>query len=133
MVLCPGTISYFDRPVPAITEMWDAGLTIGLGTDSLASNRQLDLFAEMQTLHQLVPDMDPDRILQMATSMGGEAIQIPTAGRLDFGERFDALGFSEAPTGGPQALSHWLVASRPRPDVRFLRGLPSVFHEPEVN
>ncbi len=122
VVICPGTIQYFHREPPRVLEMWKAGLTLALGTDSLASNQELDLFAEMQALHQLIPELEPGRILQMATSMGGRALGIPGAGRLRPGVRFDALGFRESPKGGPGALSEWICAARPRPDARFLQG-----------
>jgi len=122
VVICPGTIHYFQREAPRVSEMWEAGLTLALGTDSLSSNEGLDLFGEMQRLHLQVPEFDPANILLMATSMGGRALGFPQAGRLVPGARFDALGFREAPEGGPGALSEWICAARPRPDARFLHG-----------
>lgn len=123
VVICPGSIHYFGREAPRVQEMWEAGLTLALGTDSLASNEELDLFGEMQRLHTLVPGLDPLHILRMATSMGGRALGIPHAGRIEPGIRFDALAFRQTPEGsGPGALSEWICAARPRPDARFLGG-----------
>ena len=130
VVLCPGTVGYFGREAPRVAEMWDAGLVLALGTDSLASNDGLDMFEEMHRLHRMTPDLDPERILGMATGMGGRAMGLPHAGRLTAGASFDALCFREAPQGGPGALSEWICGARPRPDVRFLAGRDGCEGEP---
>lgn len=122
VVLCPGTVEYFGREAPQVVEMWDAGLILALGTDSLASNDELDLFGEMHRLHRMASGLDPERILRMATGMGGRAMGLVHAGRLVAGAPFDALCFRDAPQGGPGALSEWICGARPRPDARFLAG-----------
>lgn len=83
-------------PLPALLA---AGVTVGIGTDSCASNNDLDLFSEMDKVAKLhkVYQLDPvvcaaPQVLEMAT-MGGAAIlgwddQI---GSLEVGKRADLI------------------------------------------
>ena len=50
------------------------GVRIALGTDSLASNPDLDLLAEARFIHQRYPDVPGDQLLRMATLNGAEAL-----------------------------------------------------------
>ena len=47
-----------------------------LGTDSLASNDQLSILAEIQTLQQYFPELNPVTFLQWATINGAKALGI---------------------------------------------------------
>jgi cytosine/adenosine deaminase-related metal-dependent hydrolase len=49
---------------------------IVLGTDSLASNHQLDILEEMKTLQQHFPLLPTATLLQWATSNGAEVLQM---------------------------------------------------------
>ena len=51
------------------------GFNVCLGTDSLASNSSLSLFAEMRAVRETHPDYPPARILAMATVNGARALQ----------------------------------------------------------
>jgi len=48
--LCPNANLYIENRLPDVNMLMEEGLTITLGTDSLASNDCLSIFAEMQTL-----------------------------------------------------------------------------------
>ncbi|HEY0175357.1 MAG TPA: amidohydrolase family protein, partial [Pedobacter sp.] len=50
--LCPNANLYIENRLPDVHLLRDAGLTITLGTDSLASNHQLSILAEMLTLQE---------------------------------------------------------------------------------
>jgi cytosine/adenosine deaminase-related metal-dependent hydrolase len=50
------------------------GFNICLGTDSLASNSSLSLFAEMRILRQGFPWLEREQILRMATVNGARAL-----------------------------------------------------------
>jgi imidazolonepropionase-like amidohydrolase len=43
------------------------GFNVCLGTDSLASNENLSLFAEMRAFQKEFPDVSPEEILKMVT------------------------------------------------------------------
>jgi 5-methylthioadenosine/S-adenosylhomocysteine deaminase len=83
-------------PVPAFL---DAGLTVGLGTDGCASNNDLDLFGEMDSvakIHKataLDPTvMDAATVLKMATIDGARAIGLGhMTGSLEPGKQADII------------------------------------------
>jgi aminodeoxyfutalosine deaminase len=50
--------------------------TIVLGTDSLASNQQLNILEEIKTLHKNYPSIQLDTMLQWATINGAKALQM---------------------------------------------------------
>ncbi len=45
-----------------------------IGTDSLASNKQLSILEEIKTLKQYFPDLELPTLLQWATSNGAAAL-----------------------------------------------------------
>ncbi len=64
---CPRTHRFFQRP-PAPVELWRRhGLNICLGTDSLASNESLDLFAEMREMARAWPGWSAEDVLCSCT------------------------------------------------------------------
>lgn len=107
VVICPGTIDWFDRPAPRVGEMLAAGIPLALGTDSPASNRSLDMFREMELLRRLCPDIPPREVLKMATVNGGRALLLDV-GRLAVGSRLDAVVL-EAPVTDSKELDEWLT------------------------
>jgi 5-methylthioadenosine/S-adenosylhomocysteine deaminase len=85
--------------ISPITEMLDAGVRVGLGTDGAASNNDLDLWEEMRlaSLLQKVDRMNPEvmsatTVLTMATRGGATAIGLgETIGSLEVGKRADII------------------------------------------
>ncbi len=74
VVHCPKSHRYFNRGVPMLSALWEEQVNICLGTDSLASNDTLNMFAEMQTLSHVYPRLPPEQILHMATINGARAL-----------------------------------------------------------
>ncbi|WP_443944965.1 amidohydrolase family protein [Pedobacter sp. AW1-32] len=72
--LCPQANLYIENCLPDVDLMRKEKLKITLGTDSLASNSQLNILAEMQTLqvHKKIPFTD---LLQWATWNGAEFLE----------------------------------------------------------
>lgn len=71
---CPRSHRYFNhRPFPW-RRLAAGGARIALGTDSLASNDSLDLFAEMRLLRHTQPHLSPAEILRAATVDGAAAV-----------------------------------------------------------
>ena len=85
--------------ISPVTEMLEAGVLMGIGTDGAASNNDLDLWEEMRlaALLQKVDRMDPralpaTTVLGMATSGGATAIGLgDTIGSLEVGKRADLI------------------------------------------
>jgi cytosine/adenosine deaminase-related metal-dependent hydrolase len=74
VVYCPRTHAAFGHPPHPFRDFLSRGVRVALGTDSLASNPDLDLLAEARYLHWHYPDFPADRLLHMATLAGAEAL-----------------------------------------------------------
>ena len=91
--------------ISPVTEMLNAGVLVGLGTDGAASNNDLDMWEEMRlaSFLQKVDTMNPtalsaSTVLRMATSGGAEAIGLrDKVGALEVGMRADVIqvGFDD--------------------------------------
>ncbi len=79
LVHCPGTHAFFGR-APFDARGWrEAGVRLALGTDSLASNEDLDMAREMALFRAAQPGFGPREVLELATSAAARAIGL--AGR----------------------------------------------------
>ncbi len=114
-------------PVP---EMLRAGVTLGLGTDSCASNNALDLFREMDMVAKLhkVAGLDPlvcpaESVLGLATSGGAAALGWDgEIGSLEAGKKADIIALDvNQPHLVPmyEPISHLVYAARGS-DVRYV-------------
>lgn len=74
IVHCPGCHLYFERPPFAAERFVAEGFNLCLGTDSLASNKRLDMFREMQLFQRAHPSVGASAILRMATVNGARAL-----------------------------------------------------------
>src|SRR5262245_15346281 len=72
---CPGSHNYFGHSPFAFDRLRSLGFNICLGTDSLASNESLSLFAEMRAFQEKFPSVSPEEILQMATVNPARALR----------------------------------------------------------
>ena len=88
--------------ISPVTDMLNAGVLVGLGTDGAASNNDLDMWEEMRlaAFLQKVDKMDPEvlsatTVLRMATSGGARAIGLSDkVGTLAVGMRADVIQVS---------------------------------------
>src|SRR2546429_3388465 len=67
VVHSPRSHGYFAHNRFPFEKLRALGLNICLGTDSLASNENLSLFAEMRAFQRSEPQISPDKILEMVT------------------------------------------------------------------
>jgi aminodeoxyfutalosine deaminase len=67
VVHSPRSHDYFKRSQFPFERLHSLGFNICLGTDSLASNKTLSLFAEMRAFQRSEPGISPDEILKMVT------------------------------------------------------------------
>ncbi|MEE8467816.1 MAG: amidohydrolase family protein, partial [Planctomycetota bacterium] len=127
LVHCPGTHAYFRREPFPIQRYTAAGVSLALGTDSLASNTDLDLRLEMALLRAAHPRLEPATVWSMATEGGARALGLGNSlGCLEAGRRADFclvqadgrdLGsLLEALTAGlPPVLGVWIAGERVGP------------------
>ena len=74
IVYCPRTHAAFGHPPHPFREFLARGVRVCLGTDSLASNPDLDILAEARFVHQRYPDFPGDTLLKMVTISGAQAL-----------------------------------------------------------
>jgi 5-methylthioadenosine/S-adenosylhomocysteine deaminase len=59
---------------PPIERFYQSGVSVAVGTDSLASVADLNLFSELKTMRSLAPTVPAARMLQSATLIGARAL-----------------------------------------------------------
>lgn len=74
IVYCPRTHAAFGHPPHPFRELLARGIRVALGTDSLASNPDLNVLAEARFLQQRYPDFPGNQLLRLATLSGAEAL-----------------------------------------------------------
>ena len=74
--LCPNANLYISNTLPDVNMLMKHTGNIVLGTDSLASNDQLSVLAEIKTLQQNFKELELATLLKWATSNGAKALQM---------------------------------------------------------
>jgi len=90
---CPGSTRWFGRKqwMP-VRKLLDYGVTVGLGTDSLASNESLNFLRELRIAEEMLPDIHRKELLDMATRGGATTLSLDS-GTLAPGKPADLIGF----------------------------------------
>jgi len=76
---CPRSHNYFGHSPFAFARLRSLAFNICLGTDSLAINESLSLFAEMRAFQKNFPRVSPEEILRMATVNSARALRYENA------------------------------------------------------
>ncbi|TCD10893.1 amidohydrolase [Pedobacter frigidisoli] len=85
--LCPQANLYIENELPNIDLLIEEDLKITLGTDSLASNHQLNILSEMKTL-QAYKNVDFEKLLEWATINGAEFLGLDNQfGSIEIGKK----------------------------------------------
>lgn len=103
LVHCPGTHAFFEREPFPLEHYLDAGVCLALGTDSSASNTDLDMRAEMRALRAAHPGIDPGVVWQMATLGSARALGLEV-GSLEPGQGADMAWFDVEGVGAQEVL-----------------------------
>lgn len=74
--LCSNANLYITGKLPDVELLAGGGRQIVLGTDSLASNQQLSILSEMQTLSRYFPSVSTEDLFRWATINGAKALQM---------------------------------------------------------
>jgi cytosine/adenosine deaminase-related metal-dependent hydrolase len=109
IVHCPRSHSYFKHSPFPFQKLGALGFNICLGTDSLASNDDLSLFAEMRELQLNYPAFSPEKILGMVTVNAARALGQSLLGRIKNGFRVDMIAL---PLEGKGDVFEEIVAFR---------------------
>ena len=81
LVTCPRSNVWVGSGNPPIERFYASGVRVAVGTDSLASATDLNIFSEIALMHHIAPNVPPARLLASATLEGARALG------------FDHLGF----------------------------------------
>ncbi|MCX6253396.1 MAG: amidohydrolase family protein [Bacteroidia bacterium] len=72
--LCPNSNIYIENEIPPLKLLIEEGCEIIIGTDSLASNKRLDILAELITLQLNFPSLSIEDLVCWATLNGAKAL-----------------------------------------------------------
>jgi cytosine/adenosine deaminase-related metal-dependent hydrolase len=74
IVTCPRSNAWIGVGDPPIDRFYANGVRVAVGTDSLASVADLNLFTELAAMRRLAPAVPASRLLDSATRAGAEAL-----------------------------------------------------------
>jgi len=88
VVSCPRSNRYVGVGDPPLDAFYAAGVAVAFGTDSLASARDLNLFAELAAARRLAPRVAAGDLLRSATLSGARALGFgDELGSIEIGKR----------------------------------------------
>jgi cytosine/adenosine deaminase-related metal-dependent hydrolase len=119
LVTCPRSNEYVGVGSPPVARFYASGVRVAVGTDSLASNDDLNLFSELAALRRLAPEVPASALLASATVEGAHALGFEADfGTIEPGRRgsllavdlpSDVVDVEEYLVGGiAPAAVHWL-------------------------
>lgn len=104
VVACPRSNAFLNNPVAPVSRLLKAGVPVGLGTDSSASNVDLDLMEEVRTLHSRDVSIPAKKLLEMVTAMGAVALGLEDRfGILERGMQADLAAFRIPDSRDPES------------------------------
>lgn len=111
VVHCPKCHEYFGRAPFALHRLREIGISVCLGTDSLASNSSLNLFGEMRALRRSHPHISAAELVDMVTRRSARAIGLPgQLGEITPGAHADLIAIPYA--GDPSTVLEAVVENR---------------------
>jgi aminodeoxyfutalosine deaminase len=119
LVTCPRSNAFVGVGHPPIAAFYAAGVDVAVGTDSLSSVDDLNLFRELAVMHRLAPGVPAGRLLDSATRVGARALGLEGEfGVLAPGARASILGVS-VPVGTAD-VEQYLVSGIPPERIRWV-------------
>jgi cytosine/adenosine deaminase-related metal-dependent hydrolase len=101
LVTCPRSNQWVGVGVPPIARFYASGVRVAIGTDSLASVADLNLFSELKTMRWIAPDVPARRFLESATIAGACALGLDAElGTLTPGKRAEVIAVEVPSTIG---------------------------------
>lgn len=86
--LCPNANLYIENVLPPVDMLMQNNCNVIVGTDSLASNHQLDILEELKTISKNCVHIPLETLLQWATINGAKALQMENyLGSFDKGKK----------------------------------------------
>ena len=119
LVACPRSNRWTGAGDPPVARFYRSGVRVAVGTDSLASVEDLNLFAELAALRRLAPEVPASRLLESATVRGAEALGFGAElGSIERGKRAQLLAV-RLPPAVPD-VEEYLVSGIEPGDIQWL-------------
>jgi len=119
IVTCPRSNTWTGAGDPPVQRFFDSGIRVAVGTDSLASVADLNLFGELAALRRLAPKVPAASLLRAATLSGAEALGFaPELGSIEPGKRGELLAVRIPSAVGD--VEEYLVGGIEPADVTWL-------------
>lgn len=119
LVTCPRSNGHTGAGAPPISDFYAAGVKVAVGTDSLASAPDLNVFAELATMRALAPQVPAPLLLDSATRRGAQALGFDADyGTIEAGKRARLL-IVEIPAGAGD-VEEYLVSGVQPSQLRWL-------------
>lgn len=119
VVTCPRGNRLTGAGAPPVDAFYESGVRVAVGTDSLASVPDLNLFSELLELHQLAPKVPAGRLLESATLQGARALGwSDDFGTIEAGKR--AALIAVAVPDGVADVEQYLVGGIEPAQVRWI-------------
>jgi cytosine/adenosine deaminase-related metal-dependent hydrolase len=108
VVYCPRTHAYFGHARHPLPRLLAAGANVALGTDSRASNPDLNLLEEIRFVARHFPELPPNTALELVTLRAARALQLEErVGSIEPGKQ---AALVSVPLPNSDATDpHWLV------------------------
>ena len=119
IVACPRSNQWTGAGEPPLERFYACGARVAVGTDSLASVADLNIFAELAAVRRLAPRVPASRLLESATRAGAEALGFASElGTIEPGKRAELIGV-RIPPGVPD-VEEYLVGGIDPVDLFWL-------------
>jgi len=93
VVACPRSNAFTGAGTPPISRFYEAGVAVAIGTDSLASTPDLNVFSELAEMRRLAPHVPASQLIESATKTGARALGFDADyGTLEPGKQARILG-----------------------------------------
>jgi aminodeoxyfutalosine deaminase len=121
VVACPRSNAWIGVGTAPVERFFGSGARVAIGTDSLASVGDLNMFAELAALRRLAPSIPASRLLTSATRSGAEALGFGSDfGSLTPGARAEIVAV-DVPEGTMDVEEYLVSGIRPS-QVRWISG-----------
>ena len=109
LVTCPRSNGHTGAGAPPLEDFYASGVRVAVGTDSLASAPDLNVFAELATMRALAPSVPAPALLESATWQGARALGFASdLGTIEPGKRSRLIAVAIPP--GTADVEEYLVS-----------------------
>ena len=119
VVTCPRSNRWTGAGVPPIERFYASGVRVAVGTDSLASVEDLNLFTELAIMRELAPAVGSGALLESATKHGAAALGFGSElGTIEPRKRAELIAVRLPP--GLEDVEEYLVGGIEPSQIRWL-------------